>query len=76
MKNEIIDPITGAVPHRSYPCRNARADECRALASSLKVWFDENGSGKTATRAKAQSTPSTTKLQIRISKSEIRNKSK
>jgi len=76
MRNDIIDPITGSVPHRSYPCRIARADEGRAVVSSLKVWFDENGSGKTATRANAQSTPSTTKLQIRSSKSEIRNKSK
>ncbi len=24
MKNDIIDPITGSVPHRSYPCRIAR----------------------------------------------------
>ena len=33
MKNDIIDPITGSVPHRSYPCRIARADESRAAAS-------------------------------------------
>jgi anaerobic selenocysteine-containing dehydrogenase len=26
MKNDIIDPITGSVPHRSYPCRIARAE--------------------------------------------------
>ena len=25
MKNDIIDPITGSVPHRSYPCRISRA---------------------------------------------------
>jgi anaerobic selenocysteine-containing dehydrogenase len=25
MKNDIIDPITGSVPHRSYPCRITRA---------------------------------------------------
>jgi anaerobic selenocysteine-containing dehydrogenase len=25
MKNDIIDPITGSVPHRSYPCRIAPA---------------------------------------------------
>jgi hypothetical protein len=33
MKNDIIDPITGSVPRRSYPCRIARADESRAAAS-------------------------------------------
>lgn len=27
ISNEIIDPITGSVPHRSYPCRIARAGE-------------------------------------------------
>jgi anaerobic selenocysteine-containing dehydrogenase len=25
IKNDVIDPITGSVPHRSYPCRVARA---------------------------------------------------
>jgi hypothetical protein len=34
MKNDIIDPITGSVPHRSYPCRIARVDERRPAASS------------------------------------------
>ena len=34
MKNDIIDPIAGSVPHRSYPGRIARADERRAAASS------------------------------------------
>lgn len=34
MRNDIIDPITGSVPHRSYPCRIARADERDAAASS------------------------------------------
>ncbi|MDP2602963.1 MAG: molybdopterin-dependent oxidoreductase [Deltaproteobacteria bacterium] len=34
MKNDIIDAITGSVPHRSYPCRIARADERHAAASS------------------------------------------
>jgi anaerobic selenocysteine-containing dehydrogenase len=33
MKNDIIDPITGSVPHRSYPCRIARASEARAVSS-------------------------------------------
>ncbi len=27
MKNDLIDPITGSVPHRSYPCRIARAPD-------------------------------------------------
>ncbi len=33
MKNDIIDPITGSVPHRSYPCRIARVEESGAAAS-------------------------------------------
>jgi anaerobic selenocysteine-containing dehydrogenase len=34
MKNDIIDPITGSVPHRSYPCRIARAADAPRVASS------------------------------------------
>ena len=34
MKNDIIDPVTGSVPHRSYPCRIARAAETPEVASS------------------------------------------
>jgi hypothetical protein len=34
MKNDIIDPITGSVPQRSYPCRIARADQGGGVASS------------------------------------------
>jgi anaerobic selenocysteine-containing dehydrogenase len=34
MKNDIIDPITGSVPHRSYPCRIARAADAPKVASS------------------------------------------
>lgn len=34
MKNDIIDPITGSVPHRSYPCRIARGADAPTAASS------------------------------------------
>jgi anaerobic selenocysteine-containing dehydrogenase len=34
MKNDIIDPITGSVPHRSYPCRIARVADAPRVASS------------------------------------------
>ena len=34
MKNDIIDPVTGSVPHRSYPCRIARAVEPRSASSA------------------------------------------
>jgi anaerobic selenocysteine-containing dehydrogenase len=33
MKNDIIDPITGSVPQRSYPCRIARVEESGAAGS-------------------------------------------
>jgi len=33
LKNDIIDPITGSVPQRSYPCRIARVDGERLAAS-------------------------------------------
>jgi anaerobic selenocysteine-containing dehydrogenase len=34
MKNDIIDPITGSVPHRSYPCRIARVAELTGVAAA------------------------------------------
>jgi anaerobic selenocysteine-containing dehydrogenase len=34
LKNDIIDPITGSVPQRSYPCRIARVDKSAVAVSA------------------------------------------